>query len=50
MILAQKIKREYDIVDGLCAERQRVEGEVQKGLVSKRNEIRQRIDRLKIMI
>jgi hypothetical protein len=50
MILEQKIKREYDLLDRLVSDKAAIEGQVHKGLVVKRNETRQRIDRLKIMI
>ena len=50
MILAQKITREYDALDRLCAEKAAIEGQVQRELVVKRNEARQRIDRLRIMV
>ena len=50
MILEQKIKREYDKLDKLASEKAAIEGQVHKGLIVKRNEVRQRIDRLKIMI
>ena len=50
MILDQKIKREYDLLDRLVSDKSAIESQVQKGLVLKRNETRQRIDRLKIMI
>jgi hypothetical protein len=50
MILDQKIKREYDILDRLTSDKVAIESQVHKGLIVKRNEARQRIDRLKIMI
>jgi hypothetical protein len=40
MILAQKIKREYDMLDRLVSDKAAIEGQVHKGLVVKRNETR----------
>ena len=40
MILDQKFKREYDMLDKLCSEKAEIEGQVHKGLIVKRNETR----------